>query len=64
MSCFICRRGGCTSSFHSIEQQQIYEPAERAYEKYLEVREKCEQEWLEVEEQDTGEEDADEDDES
>lgn len=25
MSCEICGRGGCTKSFHSLEEQQIYD---------------------------------------
>lgn len=27
MSCEICGRGACTRSFHSLEEQQIYEDA-------------------------------------
>jgi hypothetical protein len=28
-------------SFHSIEEQEVFEPAAEAYEKYLEVLEEC-----------------------
>lgn len=28
-------------SFHSIEEQEAFEPAEEAYERFLEIREKC-----------------------
>jgi len=39
--CFICGRGNCCPMFHSIEQQQAFEPASDAYDKFLEVREQC-----------------------
>ena len=39
--CFICGRGNCVPSFHSLEEQQAFEPAEEAYERYLEIKEEC-----------------------
>jgi len=45
MSCFICGRSGCSNWFHSAEEQIAFEPAEEAYERFLEVREQCRQEW-------------------
>ncbi len=41
MSCYICRRSTCAPSFHPLEEQVCFEKAEAAYEKYLEVLEKC-----------------------
>lgn len=49
MSCYICGRGNCTPSFHSPEEQQAFEKAEEAYDRFLEVREACRQEWLNLE---------------
>lgn len=45
MACFICGRNNCTPSFHSIEEQKAFEPAEIAYENYLAVLEKCRKEY-------------------
>lgn len=45
MSCFICGRGSCTPSFHSLDEQSAYEAAEIAYEKYLDVRSKCKEDY-------------------
>ncbi len=45
MSCFICGRSGCSSSFHAIDEQEVFEPAEEAYERFLEVREECRSAW-------------------
>jgi len=50
MSCFICGRDTCTPSFHSLEEQQAFERAEKAYERFLEIREECRREWEEREE--------------
>jgi hypothetical protein len=47
MSCFICGRGNCIPSFHSLEEQQAFERAEDAYENYLKVRRECRREWEE-----------------
>ncbi len=41
MSCYICGRGACMPSFHSTEEQQAFEPAEEAYERFIEIREVC-----------------------
>ncbi len=41
MSCYICGRGACCSSFHSLAEQEAFEPAEDAYERFLEIREVC-----------------------
>jgi hypothetical protein len=51
MSCYICRRGSCTPSFHSLEEQEAYEDADTAYEEFLDVWERCNKEWLESEEE-------------
>jgi len=45
MSCFICGRGGCASWMHSSEEQEAFAPAEEAYDRFLDVREQCRQEW-------------------
>lgn len=45
MSCFICGRGNCTPSFHSLEEQSFFDDAEAAYDNYIEVRDKCREEW-------------------
>lgn len=50
--CFICRRGNCCPSFHSLEEQNAYEPAEEAFDRYLEIRAKCEAEYNQVNEDD------------
>ena len=39
--CFICGRGNCVPSFHSLEEQEVFEPAAEAYDAYLKVREEC-----------------------
>jgi hypothetical protein len=51
--CFICGRGNCTPSFHSLEEQKAFEPAEEAYDKYLEVREQCVDDWRNADEDKT-----------
>jgi len=45
MSCFICGRGNCTPSFHSLDEQFAFERAEEAYERFLQIREECKVEW-------------------
>lgn len=54
--CFICGRGSCCPSFHSLEEQEAYEPAEEAYDKYLEIRAQCEAAYNQSEEDDEEEE--------
>ena len=56
--CFICGRGNCMSSFHSIEEQQAFEPAEEAYDRFLEIREQCREDWANQEEEEEYEEDG------
>lgn len=56
MGCFICGRGNCMPSFHSLEEQAAYEPANVAFEKYLDIRRECEEEYAnrcQVDEEDT-----------
>ena len=43
--CYICGRSNCMPSFHSLEEQEAFEPAEEAYEKYLEVIEECREQY-------------------
>lgn len=43
--CFICGRGNCLPSFHSLEEQNAYEKAGDAFERYLEIRAQCESEY-------------------
>ena len=43
--CYICGRGNCTPSFHSLEEQEAFEPAGEAYERFLEIREQCREEY-------------------
>lgn len=50
--CFICGRGNCMPSFHSLEEQKVFDPAGEAYDKYLEVRERCEEDWRHNESED------------
>ena len=45
MSCFICGRGSCMPLFHSAEEQQVFEPAEDAYDRYIEILEECRDAW-------------------
>lgn len=45
MSCFICGRGSCIPNFHSCEEQRAFEKAEEAFEKFLEIREQCREEF-------------------
>ncbi len=55
MSCFICGRSGCSGWFHSTDEQEAFEPAEVAYERFLEVRKECRQSWTgEDEDTETG----------
>jgi hypothetical protein len=49
MSCYICGRGACTPSFHSIDEQEAFEPAEEAYEHFLNVRDRCREKYEEEE---------------
>ena len=51
MSCYICGRDTCTPSFQPLEEQDAYEAAGEAHEKFLEVREKCREDWEEREEE-------------
>ena len=44
MSCYICGRGSCMPSFHSLEEQEAFEDAEEAYEKFIEIRDRCREE--------------------
>lgn len=55
MSCFICGRGSCIPSFHSLEEQKAFEPAEEAFDRFLEVREQCQKDWAEAESEDAEE---------
>ena len=52
MSCYICGRGNCAPSFHSIEEQKAFDPAEEAYERFLEVRGECREAFNSAEEED------------
>ncbi len=45
MSCFICGRSSCMPNFHSCDEQRAFEKAEEAFEKFLEIREKCREEF-------------------
>lgn len=54
--CFICGRGNCIPSFHSIEEQKAFERAEEAYDKFLEIREECREEWQNQEDEEEPEE--------
>ena len=45
MGCYICGRGNCMPSFHSLEEQEYFEEAYEAYEHYLEVRARCQEEY-------------------
>ncbi len=38
--------------FHSLEEQAAFAPVEEAYEKFLEVREQCAEEWRNNESED------------
>ena len=35
-------------SFHSLEEQKAFEPAEEAYERFLEIKEECRRNYLET----------------
>ena len=37
-------------SFHSLEEQEAFQEAEDAYDKFLEVREKCREQYAQTEE--------------
>ncbi len=50
--CFICGRGNCCPSFHSLDEQAIFEPASEAYDKFLDIREQCARDLAEQEEED------------
>lgn len=39
--CYICGRGNCCPSFHQIEEQEAFAPAEEAFENFLRVKEQC-----------------------
>lgn len=45
MACFICGRGNCIPSFHSLEEQKAYSDAEVAYEKFLDIRQRCKEDF-------------------
>lgn len=49
MACFICGRNNCIPSFHSWQERKAFEPAEEAYEHYLEVLEECRKQFEEQE---------------
>jgi len=51
MSCYICGRGNCCVSFHSLDEQKAFERAEEAYEKFLEIRNQCREEYNAIEEE-------------
>ena len=51
MSCVICMRGSCMSSFHSLEEQEAFEKADEAYDRFLDIRQECEEKWREEEEE-------------
>lgn len=57
--CYICGRGNCTPSFHSLEEQQAFEPAEEAYAKFIEVRAQCFIDYQESEQEEENEEGED-----
>jgi hypothetical protein len=38
-------------SFHSLKEQQAFEPAEEAYERYLEILDECRHNWQSQEEE-------------
>lgn len=43
--CYICGRSNCAPSLHSIEEQRAYEPAYDAFWEFLEIRQKCKQDY-------------------
>lgn len=51
MSCYICGRGSCCGSFHSIEEQKVFERASDAYDRFLEIRQQCRDEFNAIEEE-------------
>lgn len=55
MSCDICGRSSCTSSFHSMEEQECYEKIIEAFEKARELRARVRNE-IDAEEEETEEE--------
>jgi len=55
MSCYICCRGNCSPVFHSCEEQIAFEAASEAYDNFLQVSEKCREEWVGREEDDAPE---------
>ncbi len=49
--CFICGRGNCMPSFHSVEEQEAFSDADEAYDNFIEVRDRCRQEFNENEDE-------------
>lgn len=43
--CYICGRGNCMPMFHSSEEQRAFAPAEEAYDRFLEIREQCREDY-------------------
>lgn len=39
-------------SFHSLDEQRAFEDAEEAYDRFIEVRDRCRQEWAERDDED------------
>jgi len=39
--CLICGRGNCCPMFHSTEEQAAFSEAVEAWERFLEIRERC-----------------------
>ena len=39
-------------SFHSLEEQKAFEPAEEAYERYLEILEECRRNYRAIDDED------------
>ena len=55
MSCYICGRGSCVPSFHSLDEQRLFERAEEAYERFIEIRDECRQELEDLDEEECDE---------
>ena len=50
--CVICGRSSCATWMHSIAEQDAYAPAIEAYDKYVEVRDRCREAWKGQEDED------------
>jgi hypothetical protein len=61
MSCYICGRNSCCGSFHSSEEQKVFERASDAYDRFLEIRQQCRDEYnaIEEEQEEDGADDSD-----